>query len=78
MENIPKLFWISILVWIWSEISIFLRIATLYAISKDYKVDLLNDHFYMLYKRLAFIGLYLAGILGLIIISVSFINIVGG
>jgi len=78
VENIPKLFWISVLVWIWSEISILFRIATLYAISKDQKVDFLNDHFYMLYKRIAFIGLNLAGILGLIIISVSFFNIIGG
>jgi hypothetical protein len=78
VDNIPNLFWISVLVWLWSEISSLFRIATLRAISPEEKVEYRNDHFYIFYKRTSWIGLNLAGILGMVIISVSFFNILGG
>jgi hypothetical protein len=77
VDNIPNLFWISVLVWLWSEISSLFRIAILKTLA-DENFKYYNDRNYLLYKRISLICMNISAFLGLIIIGVSFYNLTGG
>ncbi len=76
MENIAELFWISVLAWVWAEVSALFRIAILKRADKSF--DFSQDRSYLLYKRISLICLNVSGFLGLIVIGVSFYNLIGG
>jgi hypothetical protein len=76
VENIAELFWISVLAWVWAEVSALFRIAILKRADKSF--DFSQDRSYLLYKRISLICLNVSGFLGLIVIGVSFYNLIGG
>lgn len=77
MQQVPNLFWLCILVWVWGEMSALFRVAMLKAMSQN-EIDFNQDRAFRWYKTVALIGLNMAALLGLLIISVSFYNVLGG
>lgn len=77
VENIPNLFWISVLAWVYAEMSAFFRIALITEL-KDEAIDIKKDRALRYYTLVSIIALNLAALLGSIIIGVSIYNIIKG
>lgn len=71
MEQIPELFWTSIMVWAYAEIASIVRIA----FTED-KENILDDRILKYFVTTRFIGLYASVGFGIVIILVSAYNIV--
>ncbi len=75
MDTIRDLFIITLVAWFWSEINALFRIATLKTLVKE-NLDYSNDRNFLLYKKISLISLNLCAFIGIIIIGISFYNIV--
>ena len=77
MSNIPSMFWISILTWVYAEMSLFFRVATLTELGEKNK-DLKDDKSLRYFFFVSTISLHMAAFFGVVIIGVSFYNIING
>ncbi len=77
MEFIPRIFWITLMVWVYAEATLVFRYLTLKSWGAE-RQQLINDRTLRFYTIVSVVSVNLAAIIGGIIILVSLSNLLGG
>jgi hypothetical protein len=77
VEQIPNLFWLSVLIWAYAEMATLIRFVLLELKEPISIEELVKDRSLIYYKTVSVIAVNVAAVLGSVIIGVSISNIIG-